>query len=131
AGAHLRLPDQAVPGRAPAEGGDALPGGPRAAAAVRGGAARDPRGDNPRTAQGAGPDVGTDGAADERVAGLPVADRAGQELGFDRDALPDRAGAARARGGSVPGDSAFDVAVDGRCGGRMRSPRVATPRAFL
>src|SRR5262249_35463550 len=98
ASADLRLSDQTVPHRAAPEDGVAVLAGARPVADVGDGAKGVFGPCHPRAPQGPGADAGADGAENGRVAGLPVADRGWQDLGVDRDAVPDLAGAGRQDG---------------------------------
>ena len=76
------------------------------------------------------------GEADGRVAGLSVADRARQELGVDRDLVPDCAGPADSRRRPVPGGAiAAVIATRHAASATSRSPsrlrRRSSPSGFV
>src|SRR5439155_24981020 len=100
---HLRLTDQAVQDLASSTRRQQLPGKQGLAAHVRGSAPRVARRRHPRAPQGTGPDPGPDGPAHAGIAWLPVANRAGQELGLDRDAVSHLAWSGGEDRRSVPG----------------------------
>src|SRR5262249_27575477 len=85
---------------------------------------------HPRAAQGAGADAGPDGPAHERVAGLPVADRAGQELRVDRDAVPHLVGPRRQARRPVPGRADADLSAGRTCGKNTQPTEVTRWAVF-